>query len=87
MSPEAIQLPNSVDACSDLYAVGAVGYFLLTGHCVFEAESMAERCQRHISEPPETPSQRLARIFHPYLLRRPKSFHGRVMFRSAILNV
>ena len=31
MSPEAIQMPGSVDACSDLYAVGAVGYFLLTG--------------------------------------------------------
>ena len=26
MSPEAIQLPNSVDSRSDLYAVGAVGY-------------------------------------------------------------
>ena len=31
MSPEAIQMPNSVDARSDIYAVGAVGYFLLTG--------------------------------------------------------
>ena len=39
MSPEAIQLPNSVDARSDLYAVGAVGYFLLTGHPVFEADN------------------------------------------------
>jgi hypothetical protein len=29
----------------------------------------------------------LARIFHPFLLRRPKSFHGCVMFRSTILNV
>ncbi len=29
----------------------------------------------------------LARIFHPFLLLRPKSFRGCVMFRSAILNV
>ena len=29
----------------------------------------------------------LARIFHPFLLRRPKSFRGCVMFRPAILNV
>ena len=39
MSPEAIQMPNSVDARSDLYAVGAVGYFLLTGQPVFEART------------------------------------------------
>ena len=37
MSPEAIQTPGSVDACSDLYAVGALGYFLLTGHPVFRS--------------------------------------------------
>jgi eukaryotic-like serine/threonine-protein kinase len=61
MSPEAIQLPNSVDACSDLYAVGAVGYFLLTGHPVFEAEGLVELCQLHTSEPPKTPSARLGR--------------------------
>ncbi len=30
MSPESIQTPEGVDARSDLYAVGAVGYFLLT---------------------------------------------------------
>ncbi|MEO2047975.1 MAG: PAS domain S-box protein [Pirellulales bacterium] len=29
----------------------------------------------------------LARKFHPFLLRRPKSFRGCAMFRSAILNV
>ena len=42
MSPEAIQLPNSVDARSDMYAVGAVGYFLLTGSPVFEAENVVD---------------------------------------------
>lgn len=59
MSPESIQLPNSVDACSDIYAVGAVGYFLLTGTPVFEADTLAKLCQLHISEPPQPPSQRL----------------------------
>jgi hypothetical protein len=62
MSPEAIQLPGSVDACSDLYAVGAVGYFLLTGHPVFEAANLVDLCQMHTSEPPMPPSQRLG---HP----------------------
>ncbi len=59
MSPEAIQLPGSVDACSDLYAVGAVGYFLLTGHPVFESDNLVDLCQKHTSEPPVPPSQRL----------------------------
>ncbi len=59
MSPEAIQLPNSVDACSDLYAVGAVGYFLLTGTPVFQANTLVELCQLQTSEPPQPPSVRL----------------------------
>ncbi|WP_442483487.1 serine/threonine protein kinase [Aeoliella sp. SH292] len=59
MSPEAIQLPNSVDACSDIYAVGAVGYFLITGKPVFAADTLVDLCQMHTSEPPVPPSQRL----------------------------
>lgn len=59
MSPEAIQLPNSVDARSDLYAVGAVGYFLLTGVPVFEAQSVVELCQKHVATPPTPPSERI----------------------------
>jgi eukaryotic-like serine/threonine-protein kinase len=61
MSPEAIQLPSSVDACSDLYAVGAVGYFLLTGHPVFEASSIVDLCNKHVAETPMAPSQRIGR--------------------------
>jgi eukaryotic-like serine/threonine-protein kinase len=58
MSPEAIETPNSVDPRSDLYAVGAVGYFLLTGAPVFEAGSVIELCQKHVSETPMPPSER-----------------------------
>ncbi len=58
MSPEAIQLPNSVDARSDIYAVGAVGYFLLTGAPVFEADSVVELCQKQVATPPTPPSER-----------------------------
>ena len=61
MSPEAIQLPSSVDGCSDIYAVGAVGYFLLTGRPVFEAASIVELCNKHVSETPAPPSQRLGK--------------------------
>jgi hypothetical protein len=59
MSPEAIQLPNSVDARSDLYAVGAVGYFLLTGQPVFDAENVVDLCQKHVAAPPVPPSERV----------------------------
>ena len=61
MSPEAIQTPMSVDARSDLYAVGAVGYYLLTGKPVFEAESIVELCQKHVDESPLTPSDQLGK--------------------------
>jgi hypothetical protein len=58
MSPEAIQMPNSVDARSDIYAVGAVGYFLLTGLPVFEADNVVDLCQKHVATPPVPPSER-----------------------------
>ncbi len=57
MSPEAIQTPNAVDARSDLYAVGATGYFLLTGKPVFEASNIVELCQFHVDKIPVPPSQ------------------------------
>lgn len=61
MSPEAIQTPDLVDARSDLYAVGAIGYFLITGQPVFHATSLAELCQKHVEDLPDAPSKRLGR--------------------------
>ncbi len=57
MSPEAIQTPRSIDARSDIYAVGAVGYFLLTGRPVFEAASLVELCNMHVTSTPAAPSE------------------------------
>jgi len=59
MSPESIEHPDHVDARGDLYAVGAVGYFLLTGTPVFDAESVISILQKHVSATPDTPSTRL----------------------------
>jgi hypothetical protein len=59
MSPEAIQSPNTVDARSDIYAVGAVGYFLLTGLPVFDGDSVVDLCQKHVDTPPVPPSERI----------------------------
>lgn len=53
LSPEAIQDPNSIDARSDLYALGAVGYYLLSGgRHVFEGNTVIEVCMHHVHTPP-----------------------------------
>ncbi|MBX9791439.1 MAG: serine/threonine protein kinase [Pirellulales bacterium] len=67
MSPESIQAPDSVDARSDLYAVGAVGYFLLTGQTAFMARTLVELCQQHLTAIPDAPSERLGRPISPEL--------------------
>jgi eukaryotic-like serine/threonine-protein kinase len=59
MAPEAISQPDTADGRSDLYAVGAVAYFLLTGQHVFQAASVLEVCTKHMLEAPVPPSQRL----------------------------
>jgi serine/threonine protein kinase len=69
LSPEAINEPEQVDARSDLYAVGAVGYFLLTGKPVFEGRHVMEICSKHLNEAPLPPSQRLGRAVSPELER------------------
>jgi tRNA A-37 threonylcarbamoyl transferase component Bud32 len=58
MSPEAISSAASVDARSDLYALGAVAYYLLTGGNVFRGQSLIEVCSKHLLELPESPSSR-----------------------------
>ncbi|MEC8506230.1 MAG: serine/threonine protein kinase [Planctomycetota bacterium] len=61
MSPESIQNPTSVDARADIYAVGAVGYYLLTGKPVFPEKSVVELCNMHVNEVPQPPSERLGK--------------------------
>lgn len=58
LSPEGINSPDKVDARSDLYAFGAVAFYLLTGTTVFDGESIVEICMKHSQEQPETPSKR-----------------------------
>jgi eukaryotic-like serine/threonine-protein kinase len=61
MSPEAIRDPNGVDARSDLYAVGVVGYALLTGTDVFEGATMLVLCGHHLHTVPEPLSERVGK--------------------------
>ncbi len=61
LSPEGIRSAELIDARSDLYAVGAIGYFLLTGKHMFKASSVMEMCAAHLHEIPERPSARVRR--------------------------
>ena len=59
MAPEALTSPDNVDARADIYAVGAVGYFLLTGQHVFTGRTLVEVCGHHLHTKPAPPSERL----------------------------
>ncbi len=61
MAPEAIRAPDSVDARSDIYALGAVGYYLVTGSHVFRGSNVLEVCGHHMHTEPVPPSGRLGR--------------------------
>ena len=52
LSPESIQDPQSIGATSDIYALGAVGYYLLSGRHVFEGKTIIEVCMHHLHTQP-----------------------------------
>jgi serine/threonine-protein kinase len=57
LAPEAISAPDKIDARADLYALGAVGYFLLTGRPVFVGASLFEVAAQHLQQQPVPPSR------------------------------
>jgi eukaryotic-like serine/threonine-protein kinase len=52
MAPEAILSPEKIDGRADIYALGAVAYYLLTGETVFAGSSLVEVCSHHLHTPP-----------------------------------
>jgi eukaryotic-like serine/threonine-protein kinase len=58
MSPEQALGEDQVDGRSDLYAVGCVAYWLLTGTTVFKGSTPMETIVMHVHKEPEPPSRR-----------------------------
>jgi eukaryotic-like serine/threonine-protein kinase len=58
MAPESILDPDSADARTDIYALGAVAYYLLAGVDVFDGKSIVEVCSQHLHQKPEPLSGR-----------------------------
>jgi serine/threonine-protein kinase len=67
IAPEAVTDPEAVDARTDLYALGAVGYWLLTGTHVFSGKSIVEVLAHHLHSVPDPPSTRLELAVSPDL--------------------
>jgi serine/threonine-protein kinase len=58
MAPERVVNPDGVDHRSDIYALGCVAYWLITGGHVFETHSSAAQLVEHVKTTPTPPSQR-----------------------------
>jgi serine/threonine-protein kinase len=56
MAPE-MALGEQVDGRADIYALGCVAYFLLTGRPVFDAELGFQAIARHLNVTPDPPSR------------------------------
>jgi hypothetical protein len=67
MAPEGITSADAVGPAGDLYALGAVAYFLLTGASVFRGANLVEICAHHLHSKPVPPSERGARGLDPEL--------------------
>ena len=68
MAPE-MALGEQVDGRADIYALGCVAYYLLTGRLVFEGTASFQVIAKHIQEAPVPPSQRTELEIPPALDR------------------
>lgn len=58
MAPEAAMGLEKVDGRLDIYSLGCVAYFMLTGHMVFEENTSTATALAHVQKEPVPPSQR-----------------------------
>jgi hypothetical protein len=65
LAPESITSPSRADLRSDLYALGAVAYWLVVGRPLFESQTVLEVCAHHLHSVPVPPSERSAQPIPP----------------------
>ena len=68
MAPE-MALGESVDGRADIYSLGCVAYYLLTGRMVFEASNVYQAIAMTLRDEPVPPSQRTSNAIPPALER------------------
>ena len=68
MSPE-MALGETIDGRTDIYALGCVAYFLLTGELVFGGDKAVNLIAKHLQSEPVPPSQRTRQSIPPALER------------------
>jgi serine/threonine protein kinase len=57
IAPEAVTDPDHITHAVDLYALGAVGYFLVTGRRLFEGKTSIDVCIQHVTQLPKRSSE------------------------------
>jgi serine/threonine-protein kinase len=58
MAPEVIKGSDRIDGRADIYGLGCVAYWLLTGNLVFDHKSALALLMAHVQEAPVPPSQK-----------------------------
>jgi serine/threonine-protein kinase len=67
LPPEMALGKEAVDERADIYALGCVAYFLLTGQLVFDAPTALAMALAHVQQAPELPSRRTEMPIPPAL--------------------
>lgn len=62
MAPEQAEGKEGVDARADIYSLGCLAYWLLTGRLVFEQDTPVRMLIDHLKTPPEPPSRKSGRM-------------------------
>jgi serine/threonine-protein kinase len=57
VAPEVVTDPSTIGPGADIYALGCVGYFMLTGRKVFDGGTPLELCIAHATKQPVPPSE------------------------------
>jgi len=66
MAPEMVQ-SETIDGRADLYSLGCVAYFLLTGQLVFQGDTAVQTMFMHLQQEPVPPARRTDNPIPPAL--------------------